>query len=295
MARGSPVSGPPGHSPATNPSMPRPRTECGRGYRALRGGSCFRRSVRPLLRAGHVASPAPPRPPRILGLHAVREDRRAAGRWCLGLARSLMVTPWFAAGAGIVIAAALAVDSPSALTYAPSGPDVNCHAGGCTGAAPGRGPDLATATPGLQIATGAAPGEGPAAGPGGASGPAGGSGAGPAYRVGYQILRRWPSGFTALMTLPGNLGPGAWTLQFTFASAHVDRVWGARWQPSGSGDGGTATGPWRWGAPGPGGNGGQGGNGGAGQLSGSQLMVSANGTPTSPSGCTLDGQSCRFG
>lgn len=37
----------------------------------------------------------------------------------LHLARALLATPWFAAGAGIVIAAVLAVDSPTALTYGP--------------------------------------------------------------------------------------------------------------------------------------------------------------------------------
>jgi hypothetical protein len=291
MARGFFVSGPPGHCFGINPLMPRHRKECGRGYRALRGDSGFRRSVLPRLRPEHVASHATPRPPRIDGLDAVRVDRRAACRWCLGLARSLMVTPWFAAGAGMVIAAALAVDSPSALTYAPS-PVVRCTATGCPGPAPGHVPGLATASPGVSIASGAAPGEGPASGPaGGTSGSANQA----VYQVGYQILRRWPSGFLAQITLPSSVKPGGWSLQFSFPAARVDRVWGARWQPSGNGDSGTANGPSGWGAPGRGSGDGAGGGAGPGRLGGRRLVVSATGTPTSPSGCSLDGDGCRFG
>jgi Cellulose binding domain len=196
-----------------------------------------------------------------------------------------MVTPWFAAGAGIVIAAALAVDSPSALTYAPHSPGIRCADRDCLGPAPDQAPDLATATPGVSIATGAAPGEGPATGPGtpGASAPA--------YQVGYQILCRWPSGFLAEITVPAGLKAGAWSLRFSFPSAHVDRVWGARWQPSGNGDSGTATGPWRGSGPAPG----RGDGPGSGRLRGRQMWVSATGTPTSPSGCTLNGDGCHFG
>jgi hypothetical protein len=268
--------------------MPRHRKDCGRICGALRGEGGSRRSVLPRFRPGHPAAHAHRRVPRAAALDGARPDRAGAWRRCLGLARSLMVTPWFAAGAGIVIAAALAVDSPSALTYAPGGPGVRCAATGCTGTAPSHGPDLATATPGVPIAGGAAPGEGTETGP---------AGPGPVYQVGYQLLRRWPSGFLAMITLPANIRPGAWSLQFTFPSAHVARVWGARWQPFSNGNGGTATGPSDAPGPGPGGGRGGGGEGGAGpgHLGSLQLMVSAAGTPTTPSGCTLDGKSCRFG
>jgi hypothetical protein len=59
----------------------------------------------------------------------------------------MMLTPWFAAGAGIVVAAAVALDSPAALTYSPAGPGTHCQAGGCATAAIGAGYRL-----GYQIA-----------------------------------------------------------------------------------------------------------------------------------------------
>jgi len=190
------------------------------------------------------------------------------------------VTPWFAAGAGIVIAAALAVDSPTALTYAPNEPVTHCPASGCVGPTPSRQPDVATATPGVRLKTGGAA-------------PAGRGRSHPAravQRLGYQIVGRWRSGFLAVITVPGDTEPGSWRLQFAFPSARVDQVWGAQWRSSGDGDAGTATGPWRKGDR-PADTGAPGGR----QIDDHQVMVFATGTPTVPSGCRLDGVSCSFG
>jgi hypothetical protein len=200
-----------------------------------------------------------------------------------------MVTPWFAAGAGIVIAAALAVDSPAALTYVPTDPGVRCPVSGCIGAVPGHGPDVATATPGQPLP----PGSGSRAGV--ASGPAGQGAAGPAYQVGFQVVRRWSSGFLATIILPADTRPGAWTLQLAFPSTHIDRVWGARWHPSGNGDAGTATGLWPGHGRGRGGGGRGGGGRGDGRPDDGQIRISVTGTATTPSACRLDGVSCRFG
>jgi hypothetical protein len=174
-----------------------------------------------------------------------------------------MMTPWFAAGAGIVIAAAMAVDSQPALTYAPIHPAGRCLVSGC--ASPARPPVLATARPGVALKTQSAQ-------------PAG-TGAG--YQLGYQVIRRSHSGFVAMITMPDDLKGGTWNLQLAFPSARIDRVWGALWQPSRDGDGGTALVLWH-----------RRGHGGAGAR---QLRVSATGTPTDPSGCRLDGISCAYG
>jgi Cellulose binding domain len=189
------------------------------------------------------------------------------------VARSLMMTPWFAAGAGIVIAAAMAVDSQAALTYAPSGPGVRCPVSGCSSPAPGHPPDLATAHPGVALKTPGA--EHPGAE---AASPDPRPGAEAGYQLGYQVIGRWPSGFVAMITMPGDLKPGPWSLQFAFPSARIDRVWGARWQPSRNGNGGTARGTWQW----------------PGRPDARQLTVSATGTPTDPSRCRLDGISCGY-
>ena len=103
--------------------------------------------------------------------------------------------------------------------------------------------------------------------------------------LGYQIVRQWSSGFLALITIPGVARTDRWSLWFAFPAAHVDRIWGARWQPSGDGDGGTADGSpdrprhSRWDRA----------------LGAGQVLVSATGRPQVPSGCALDRASCRFG
>ena len=188
----------------------------------------------------------------------------------------MMMTPWFAAGAGIVIATAMAVESQAALTYAPNDPGVRCPVSGCASPARGYPPDLATARPGAALKT---PGADPAGAAAASSGPRRGAEAG--YQLGYQVIRRWHSGFVALITMPADLKPGIWSLQFAFPSARIDQVRGALWQPSRNGDGGTAFGPWQW--------------RGRGGPDARQLTVSATGTPTDPSGCRLDGISCGFG
>src|SRR5258707_4008110 len=249
--------------------MPRHRKECGPKHGALRRERSSRRSVVPRAPAfgpgfGRDAG-------RALAPTARRPRRR--------LARSLLATPWFAAGAGIVIAAVLAVDSPAALTYGPTFPSSRCPARGCA-SAPGYLPAApATATPGVELKV---PGLETKGGTARAGRP------GQAHRgdlVGYQVVRRWLSGFMAVITIPAAARARAWSLGFAFPAAHVDRVWGARWQPFGDGDGGTANGPLQW--PGhsrePRG------------MGADQMMVSATGTPGTPSGCTLDGISCRFG
>lgn len=204
----------------------------------------------------------------------------AARRPRLRLARSLLATPWFAAGAGIVIAAVLAVDSPTALTYGPTFPSDRCPAHGC-GSAPGHPPGQATtATPRIALKA-----PGPEMKGGVAAGSSRHGRAAQGTLLGFQVVRRWPSGFLAVITIPWTARPGAWSLRFTFPAARVDHVWGARWQPSADGNGGTARAlrPWPGQSPGTHGR------------DPDQVTVSATGTPTSPSGCALDGMRCRFG
>jgi Cellulose binding domain len=246
--------------------MPRHRKDCGPRHGTLRREGGSRRSVLP---RGPGLGPAFG---RDVGRPLVAPERRPR----LRLVRSLLATPWFAAGAGIVIAAVLAVDSPAALTYGPTFPIQRCPVHGC-GSAPGRqSGQPATATPGVALG---APGMQMK---GGATAPQGRRGRG--RLLGYQIVRQWSSGFLALITFPRAAKPGGWSLHFAFAAAHVDHVWGARWRPSGNGDGGTAYGPLQW--PGhPRDDGGR---------DAGQVMLSATGAPQAPTGCALDGASCRF-
>jgi hypothetical protein len=178
-----------------------------------------------------------------------------------------------------VIAAAVAVGSPAALTYSPSSPVVRCSESGCGSPAPER-PDVATASPGVALKVGGGQPHGAARSAPPRAAKAGGRAR---YRVGYRVIRRRRHRFVALITLPSGLAPGSWSLAFTFPSARVEQVWGAGWQPSASGEGGTALGPAQWG-----------GNP-LGWPAAGQLVVLGRGAPTAPTGCRLDGVRCSFG
>ena len=215
-------------------------------------------------------------------MHGRRRSKPARGscRQRFRLVRSLLLTPWFAAGAGIVIAAAVAVGSPAALTYSQAGPGVHCSVGSCAGPAPQR-PEVATASPGVALKVGGH--RRGAASASSAPPRAATSGGGAGYQLGYQVIGHRRRGFIAIITMPGDLRPGTWSLAFVFPSARVERVWGALWQPSGDGNGGTALGPVQWAGRPPGAAGAR------------QLLVLARGASKTPSTCTLDGVSCSFG
>lgn len=264
--------------------MPRHRKERAPRHRALRRERSSRHSV-----LDDVA--------RVLRSALGSATWSAAGRVAvppaarsrLRLARSLLVTPWFAAGAGIVIAAALAVNAPTALTYGPTGPGPQCTMRGCAGVGQGRPPEVATATPGVAIR----PPDGDAKGGGSAHAQHPGA---EDIELGYRIFRHSESGFIAVITMPGAAKAGGWSLQFAFSAAQVRHVWGARWQPSRDGAGGTANGP------SPSGRGSsqarppeQAGTPGPDIPDPDQMMVFATGRPQVPSSCTLDGISCSFG
>ena len=242
-------------------------------HRTLSQGEGSWRSVLPgILAPARGARRAARRP---LGSGEAQAAARGPGRERRRLARSLMVTPWFAASAGIVIAAALAVDSPTGLMYVPNGPAVHCPASSCTGSASSP-PGVTTEVPGVRLRPGTAPRAGRASAPVRHHA---------VCQLDYQVVRSWPGGFVAVITLPAGLKPGAWSLRFGFPSARVDRVWGARWQPSRHGHAGTATGSWRPHGDDPRDRG----------LDGRRLMIFASGVPTLPSGGRLDGVSCEFG
>jgi hypothetical protein len=214
----------------------------------------------------------------------------------------LMVTPQFAAGAGIVIAAMLAVDVPhAALTYGPNPPVRECAEQACANPKPAPG-GLATSKPSIKLKQAhrkaahrkAAPPKAapPKAAPPKAAPPKAAVTApkhAPAIPhsrrrvvIEYRTIRAQASGFIALITIKGPGKPGAWTLTLTFADAQVQHVWGAQWQPDSTRDGGVATGqPGGW-LPGQ--------NTGT-----SKIVIIATGHPSTPSSCSFDGASCRFG
>ena len=234
-----------------------------------------------------------------------------------------MVTPTFAAGLGVVVAAFLAANmSRTVLHFSAPIPGNQCSAGACRAQQP-HGGTLASARPGVHITPSVPAGPGPVTAiqpggsqpggsqpggsqpggsqssvsqpgvnqPGGTASAAGGSG-GPQPSVGsrtfsitYQQVEQWPGGFADQITIHGLNGTRAqaWSLAFAYPGARIAGVQGARWKPGRAGAGMAQGVPWP----------------GWGQThrtaAAVRLMVIVEGRPAAPSGCAFDGQLCTFG
>jgi Cellulose binding domain len=252
----------------------RPRS--GRPPRSARHGATQPRTTG----AGGAAQPGrltqPGGPVRPLG--AARAARPVHG---------MLMTPWLAAGVGVVVAAVLALNVPRAvLTYSQTNPGAQCQAPSCAHVPPAQQHGgLAAKDPGTELRhhkRPAAPLTAPAA-------------KGPAARgharnrkprqpvapvdVQYQILRRWPTGFTGLITIMSRATLSGWRLAFRYPGVHIDSVAGAKWNARG--DGGVASAvPWPWGGP-------------PGNIV--RILIVANGVPGQPTSCRFDGARCSFG
>jgi len=223
---------------------------------------------------------------------AAAAQRRPTGWRRLGPAlRRLVVTPTFAAGLGVVVAAGLAANmSKTVLHFSSPFPGRQCPATGCRAPQPHPG-SLASARPGVPISPGHIPRTGADdRGPGAMGGVAQLPGpGGQPVRISYQLTRQWSGGFTDQIVITGMAGPQyrTWTLAFGYPGTRITSVQGARWQPR-SVDWGIAkstAGPdTAW----PGEPGGPGGRDGV------RLTVVLSGRPTEPVGCVFDGRPCAF-
>jgi Cellulose binding domain len=197
----------------------------------------------------------------------------------------MFMTPWLAAGVGVVVAAVLALNVPRAvLTYSPTNPGAGCQAPSCDRVSPlHQHGGLAAKDPGIELKRPSRP----AAAPATAKEPAAPAharsrkphSAGAPADVRYQTLQRWQAGFTGLITIMSRATLGDWRLAFKYPGAHIDSVAGAKWNARG--DGGVASAvPWPWGGP-------------PGNIV--RIMIVANGTPGQPTACRFDGARCSFG
>ena len=196
--------------------------------------------------------------------------------------RRVVVTPTFAAGLGVVIAAAMAYPmTKTVISYGGTPPagGTPCRLDGCVGGVNGSG-SLATARPGTPLRS-----PSPATTHHGLTAPSA-SGAGTVAAgqplMQYQTLRQWESGFIGQITISDVSGsvPAHWQLRLAYGSSRIIGVWGGKWSPSGdhavlvtpdSADGNSRTGD--------------------GQI---QVVVVVSGHPGPPSGCTFNGQACRI-
>lgn len=271
---------------------------------------------------GATGQPRPrPGPARTRGPRRDRSSRR--GVRISPALRRLVVTPTFAAGLGVVVAAFLAANmSRTVLHFSAPIPGNQCSAAGCHAQEP-HGGTLASARPGVHITpsvpaasgpvTALQPGGGRAGGSqaggsqadgrqasgrqagvnqSGGTASAAGASSGPqpsvssrAFSVTYQQVEQWPGGFADQITIRGLNGTRAqaWSLAFAYPGARIAGVQGARWEPGRAGAGVAQGVSWP----------------GWGQAHRSadavRLMVIVEGRPAAPSDCAFDGQLCTFG
>jgi hypothetical protein len=204
-----------------------------------------------------------------------------------GAARSLLVTPWFAAGAGFVIAAGLWIYSPhTVLRFPPNAQNItHCQPGTCVPSSPGNSAgSLTVTTPGVSIKPDQAEHH---------------KHARPDVRnrsaiagLKFEFKVIWQRGnvFNAVLTVRGKNAPGFWRLYFEIPGAQINDVTGANWQPNASASGGTASAP--TGAPG----GPDGGGYGGGPYKGDEIrfMINGTGTASMPTSCVFNGDACTF-
>lgn len=208
-----------------------------------------------------------------------------------------MVTPTFAAGLGVVVAASLAANmTKTVLHFSAPFPSDQCSAGVCATEEPNGG-TLASARPGVQVhltpSAPATPGSGQSrAGAGQAA--RHGYGA-PQVTVSYQLTHQWPGGFIDQISITGlnSRQQHSWSLAFGYPGARVTNVQGAQWQAT-SPDAGVAEGYAGLGSGGLGGPGGAAGQGGPAGSSWVQFTVVLDGPPMAPVGCDIDGTPCAF-
>ena len=197
--------------------------------------------------------------------------------------RRVVVTPTFAAGLGVVIAAGMAYPmTKTVISYggAPPAGGGSCLTAGCVGDGSG---DLATASPGERLETPSPAATSPD--PSAVAAPSGGGtvAAGPPPVMQYQTLRQWQSGFFGQVTITdsGGAAQGNWQLHLSYDSAHIIGVWGGKW--SASGDHAVVVTP-------------DGGDGTSHNGSSSvQVVVAVSGQAGPPSGCTFNGRTCQAG
>ena len=247
--------------------------------------------------------------------HSPRRSRRASGTaggsapasgpagkhsW---VSRGLLVTPWFAAATGFVIAASLWIYSPNPQFSYPaiSIGKVPCSSSGCKSKVEQQGAGSLTMNSGQPLTqhhNSAAPGE--------TGTRTRTSTAASGLTFGYVVRPAAQGTFQLIVSVTGKPAIRNWSLYFVLAGDHIKFVIGAQWQADGS-DAGTAR-PFagyqgqQHGGPGDAGvvqgdQGGYGyghGGGAAHDQPGISFTVIASGRPPVPTDCSYDGASCTF-
>jgi len=201
--------------------------------------------------------------------------------------RRVVVTPTFAAGLGVVVAAVLAYPMRTVFSYVPPGalgPDgALCSQQACkhqaapTGKPAPYGGAVRTAPHSPRAKAdpdsgAAAPGQRP-----------GGSPSSGQPRLNYQITGQWDGGFSGLITItfPAGTAPSAWRLRFGYPSGHILSVTPNSYlEPDGHGA--VVQSADYPGSAAPGGR-------------TFAIGVGVQGRPAPPARCSFNGQACHIG
>jgi hypothetical protein len=195
-----------------------------------------------------------------------------------GAVRGLLVSPWFAAGAGFLIATAAFIVAPRGELEFPNNAIkvTHCSQAACQATTSQGIVPLTEPSEQIKVATATA-----------TSG----------LTVDYYVLWQQRGAFSMEITLTGKRASGPWQLDFVIPGGFITSVEGATWQRSGL-DGVAAHGSST--AAGGGSRDGQGGDAGDGSSqfdadSGDvRLIVTGDGTASPPAGCLYNGTQCRF-
>jgi hypothetical protein len=251
----------------------------------------------PLRWSARTIAPGPGERHRRAGARANGDAASSKTGVLRAAARGLLVTPWFAAASGFVIAASLWIYVPHAHLSFPGYSAIqsqHCD-NGCAPAA--RGKDSG------RLATS---GRGQLREPRTTRSRAGGTH--PAVRTNrpavtgltfsYYPMPSQRGRFYLMIRVVGQRAIKGWRLSFALPGDVIRKVSNADWQRT-SRDSGTASGDGQlpqW----PGKGQGSGGQGGGGQFGGGQhqyvltFFVSGKGSPVGPTNCVYNGQTCVF-
>ena len=185
------------------------------------------------------AEPSRAESPRV----DVSEAARSRGAQAGPALRRLMVTPTFAAGLGVVVAASLAVSMTAKTVLHFTGPDQQkCTLRVCPKGPglPGGVGTLASAKPGFRLLPVT---RGPSGSPSPRSASSGGQGsghvAGSHVVITYRTTQKWSWGFDGQIMISGipASSVGNWRLAFNYPGTSIVEVQGAQWVPTGQDSG----------------------------------------------------------
>jgi len=197
--------------------------------------------------------------------------------------RRVVVTPTFAAGLGVVVAAVLAYPM-SRTVFKYSGPDWGGQACPHTGCLNKRhqGGTPALAKPGKRIPTPPPSTQPPPASP--TSAPSATATSPPPtgqLAMSYQTVREWDDGFQGQITVTfaGGQVPPNWGLWFSYPSGKIFGVEGGKWQPKSDHTAVVTA---------------QGGDSQPSAGNAIQIEFWVTGAASPPPACTFDRQACQF-